>query len=69
MEEINDFEWFAKKFSKELLNKFAGKWVAIKNQKVISFGYDFNEVIKEANCEVDNPLLIKIPKEKEILIL
>ena len=65
MEEINDIEWF----SKECLNKFAGKWIAIKNKKVISFGDNFKEVIEEANCVVDNPLLIKIPKEKEILIL
>ncbi len=64
-----DYNWFIKHFPEEDIKKFAGEWIAIKNEQIISHGKDFKEVLREAEEESDKPLLIKIPKDREILIL
>jgi hypothetical protein len=63
-----DLDWFSKNFSKKELEEHSGKWVAIKNGIILAFGDNFREVLKNARNKSDNPLLIKIAKEKEILI-
>lgn len=64
-----DFVWFSKNFSKRRLSKYSGKWIAIKDKKVLSSGKEIKEVMKKAKKKVEEPILVKIPKEREILIL
>jgi len=73
MEEIKhiktgkDLNWFSENFSKEDMDEHAGEWIAVKDERVLSSGEDFREVLKLAKEKVVNPLLIKIPKRNEIL--
>jgi len=63
-----DYKWFCR-LSRSTLNKYSGKWIAIKNKKILSSGYDGKKVIEEAEKNVKEPILVKIPDEGEILIL
>lgn len=64
-----DFEWFSENFSKRRMNEHSGKWIAIKDKKILSSGANVKIVISEARKKVDEPILVKIPKKEEVLIL
>lgn len=63
-----DYEWFCK-LPKKTLNKYSGRWIALKNKKILSSGYNIKKVIYGAKKTVEEPIIVKIPHEKEILIL
>ena len=42
---MNDYEWYCKND----LRKYSGKWVAIKNKKVIAAGEDLKVVLETAS--------------------
>ncbi len=65
----NDLKWFSEEFTKKDMNKHAGEWVAIKNEKVLASGANIKIVIREAEKTVEEPTLVKIPKKEEVLIL
>lgn len=50
------------------LRKYAGKWIAIADRKVVASGDDAEKVYKNAKKFVKNPALAKVPK-KDTLIL
>jgi hypothetical protein len=62
-----EFEFYSVMDSTE----YAGKWVAIVEDKVIASGDDLKEVYKKAKEKSGKkePLFAKIPKEEETLIL
>ncbi len=64
-----DLEWFSKEFSKRKMNEYAGEWVALKDEKILASGANIHLVVKEAEKIVDEPVLVKIPKKEEVLIL
>ena len=66
---IKDLRWFSKNFSKSEMDKYAGEWVAIENDKILSSGNDINVVIKEVEKIDGEPTFVKIAKKEEILIL
>ena len=63
-----DTKWFSKERMK-ISSRYSGQWVAIKDHKIISNGKDIKTVIRRAERLVKDPLLFKIPREGEILIL
>ena len=64
-----DFKWFSEKFSKKDMSEHSGEWVAIKDEKILSSGYNIKMVINKAKEIVDEPILVKIPRKEEVLIL
>jgi len=63
-----DYKWFCR-LPKRKLSKYSGEWIALKNKKILSNGHDFKKVIEEARKMVKEPILVRIPNNKEILIL
>ncbi|MDI6735934.1 MAG: DUF5678 domain-containing protein [bacterium] len=61
-----NYEWYIKTDT----NKYAGKWIAIVNQKVVSTGEDAKKVYQEAKGKYpkEKPSLAKVPT-KDTLIL
>ena len=51
------------------MSRYIGQWVAICDQKVISYGKNVKEVFRKAKekCPAKRPLLTKVP-EKETMI-
>lgn len=56
-------------FMKTDLSSYIGKWIAICNEKVVSYGSDAKKVFEEAKklYPKERPLLTKVP-EKETMI-
>lgn len=56
-------------FMKTNVDNYIGKWIAICNQKIVSYGTDAKKVFKEAKekCPSERPLLTKVP-DKETMI-
>lgn len=59
-----NYSWYVKTD----LRKYAGKWVAIANRKIVASGDDAEKVYKKAKKFAKNPALAKVPK-KDTLIL
>jgi len=61
-----NYEWYITAKT----TKYAGKWIAIVKQKIISSGNNADEVYKEAKKKYpkEKPSLAKVPG-KEILVL
>ncbi len=61
----SDYEWYLQND----LSKYAGKWIAIINKKVIAFGVEPAHVLKQAKEKYPNkkPLLTKIRDKLAIL--
>lgn len=64
-----DFQWLARNMVK-LQKKYAGRWVAIVNQKIVGIGKSAVEVYKKAKKSFpqNEPLLDVVPT-RECLIL
>ena len=48
-----DLEWIEKNY-KEIYKKYKGKWIAVKNEKIVACNKDFEklwEKLKEIKCE------------------
>lgn len=58
-------------FLKANLNQYAGKWVAIVNQRVVSSGNDAQVVYKEAKKKFpkEKPSLAKIPSGETLILI
>ena len=56
-------------FMKTKMDPYIGKWIAICNQKIVSYGKDVKKVFKEAKKKYpkEKPLLTRIP-DKETMI-
>lgn len=52
-----DYKWF----TKNDFSKYAGKWIAIYNKKVIAFGLDSGKVMDKARKLSKESILAKIP--------
>lgn len=61
-----NYEWYIKADTR----KYAGKWIAIVDQKVVASGDDAEKVYREAETKYPEmkPSIAKVPT-KEILIL
>ena len=62
MRKINsEYEWV----QHQDLNKFRGKWIAVVDKKIISYGLYADDVVKEVRKKTkETPLLIKVATEK-----
>ena len=60
-----DYEWFLE----QDLTEYSGKWLAILNKKVVAYGNDVNQVIKQVKDRYPNkkPLITKIRDKLSIL--
>lgn len=61
----------SKFFMKEDFSKHAGKWVAIKNEKIIASNSNIKKVLSKAKKEIGSTdfLFAKIPEKNQALIL
>ena len=66
---LSDLEQFNRNFSKKRLAKYSGKWIAFKGDKILANGKNIKKVIKEAEKKVQEPILIRITREDEAMIL
>ncbi len=68
---MDDESKFIYEHSKELQEKYAGKYVAVVGGKVIAIANTFLEAVKEVEKEFADriPLVAYIPKEEEELLL
>lgn len=62
-----NYEWFMK----HDLNNYAGKWIAVCEDKVVASGDDAGVVMKDAKkkCKGKVSTLTKVPKKDQVLIL
>ncbi len=53
-----DYKWFLE----QDLTEYSGKWLAILNKKVVAYGPDINQVIKQTKDKYPNkkPLITKV---------
>ncbi|MBU2099865.1 hypothetical protein KKG83_05420 [Candidatus Micrarchaeota archaeon] len=58
-------------FLKKDFKKYSGKWVAVKNQKIISSDSSIKKALSEAKRKAGNTRFIfaKIPEKNQVLIL
>lgn len=51
------------------LSKFIGKWIAICNARIVSYGDDAKKVYEEAKqkCPEERPLLTKVPEKNAMI--
>lgn len=58
-------------FLKANLSQYAGKWVAIVNQRVVSSGFDAQVVYNEAKRKFPNkkPSIAKIPSGETLILI
>ena len=65
MESYRNYEWFLK----EDFSRYAGKWLAIIDKKVVASGEDVNKIIKEVKKEYPNkrPFVTKIRDKLSVL--
>ena len=61
----------SKFFLKKDFSRYCGKWVAIKNQKIIASDANINNAISAAKKKLGTRqfLFAKIPKKNQVLIL
>ena len=59
------YEWVERNI--KLLDKFAGRWVAVTSRGMVAESDDFETVYREAKAKrVDDPLVFKVPKAPEV---
>lgn len=61
-----NYEWYIK----EDMNKYAGKWIAIVDQKPVASGTDAKKVYEEAKAKYPNkkPCLAKVPTRDTLIL-
>jgi hypothetical protein len=53
-----------------LPKKYLGKWIAVKDHKVIASGRTLGRVLAESERQgIDEPIIIKVPKADESYLL
>ncbi len=67
---MNTQEWLIKHFE-ELVNKYAGKYIAVVNKDVVSTGCAVADVEQEAvgKCPGEMPSIIFIPRKEDLACL
>lgn len=62
---MNNYDFFMKTD----LSKFIGKWIAICNARIVSYGDDAKKVYEEAKqkCPEERPLLTKVPEKNAMI--
>ena len=61
----NSYEWFIKKAD---VSKYAGKWIAVENQKIVASDARIEKVLEEIKCKPD-AAITKVPKRGQIMVL
>ena len=61
-----NYEWFIKKAD---VDKYAGKWIAIENQRIVASGAKIDRLLSEIQGNWPNAAVTKIPKRGQIMVL
>ena len=61
-----NYEWFIKKAD---VGKYAGKWIAIENQRIVASGAKIDRLLSEIQVSWPNAAVTKIPKRGQIMVL
>ena len=60
-----DYEWFIKAD----VSKYAGKWVAVHNQKIVASDNYIEKLLDDIKREWPSASITKIPKRGQIMVL
>ena len=61
-----DYEWFIKKAD---VSKYAGKWIAIEDQKIVASEAKISKLLDEIKANWPDAAITKIPKRGQIMVL
>lgn len=61
----NSYEWFIKKAD---VSKYAGKWIAVENQKIVASDAKIEKLLEEIKYRPE-AAITKIPKRGQIMVL
>ena len=61
-----NYEWFIKKAD---VSKYAGKWIAVENQKVVASDTKVSNLLEHITQNWPNAAITKIPKRGQIMVL
>lgn len=56
------------KEDRKILKKYQGEWIALENTEIIAYGNSLKRVLSNAKKKTKTPLIIKVPKAKEVLL-
>ena len=56
------------KEDEDIINKYSGEWIALLDSEVIASGNSLKRVLSNAKRITKNPLVIRVPKENEVLL-
>jgi len=59
---------FNNEFESKLAKEHSGEWVAVNDKKVIASSDSLKRVLAKARKIVKNPLVLRVPAKKEILL-
>ena len=60
-----DYDWFIKAD----VSKYAGRWVAVQNQKIVASDNRIGKLLDEVNRDWPSASITKIPKRGQIMVL
>ena len=61
-----NYEWFIRKAD---VNKYAGKWIAVENRKVVASETRISKLLEETKQNWPDAAITKVPKRGQIMIL
>lgn len=61
-----NYEWFIKKAD---VSKYAGKWIAVENQKVVASDTKISKVLESVKQNWPDAAITKVPKRGQIMVL
>ena len=61
-----NYEWFIKKAD---VSKYAGKWIAVENQKVVASDSIVSKLLEEVKQHWPDAAITKVPKRGQIMVL
>ena len=60
------YEWFIKKAD---VSKYAGKWIAVENQKIVASDSHISKLLEETKQNWPSAAITKVPKRGQIMVL
>lgn len=66
MKASKNYEWFIKKAD---VSKYAGKWVAVEDQKIVASEVKIGKLLEEVKDNWPDAAITKIPKRGQIMVL
>ena len=63
---IKNYEWFIKKADVE---QYAGKWIAVENQKIVASNGKISMLLKEISQSWPEAAITKVPKRGQVMVL